>query len=199
VAPNELISEARAGNEKALGALLESYRNYLRLLARIEIGKRLQAKLDASDLVQDAFLEAHRNFHLFAGSEEPEFTCWLRQILAAKVCNLVRHYFGTQARDVRMEVDVFAEVENSSRALNQELSASVISPSQQAAHREHCVLLADALERLPADYREVLILRHLESLTFPEVARRMQRTEDSVQKLWVRGLASLRKVFGESQ
>jgi RNA polymerase sigma-70 factor, ECF subfamily len=197
VSPEQIIQEARQGSDADLGSLLELYRNYLRLLARIEIGRKLQGKLDASDLVQETFLEAHRNFRLFQGTDEPQFAAWLRQILAAKVANLVRHYFGTQGRDVRLEQDLAAHVDNSSRMLGQELAASITSPSLQAVRREQAVLLADALAQLPEDYREVIILRHLEGLTFPEVARRMERTQDSVEKLWLRGLARLRKVFGE--
>ena len=197
VNPEQKILQAKTGDEAALGSLLELYRNYLRLLARIEIGRRLQGKLDASDLVQDAFLEAHRNFKLFRGTDEPQFAAWLRQILAAKVANLVRHYFGTQGRDVRLEQDLAAGIDNSSRMLGHELAGSLTSPSQQAAQREQAVLLADALEQLPADYREVIILRHLEALTFPEVARRMSRSVDSVEKLWLRALLRLRQVFGE--
>lgn len=197
--PEQMILEARQGSDTALGPLLECYRNYLRLLARIEIGRRLQGKLDASDLVQEAFLEAHRNFKLFQGTDEPQFAHWLRQILAAKVANLVRHYFGTQARDVRLEQAVAADLDNSSRMLANELAASMTSPSQQAAKREEAVLLANALEQLPADYREVIVLRHLEGLTFPQVASRMERTQDSVEKLWLRALAKLRKVFGETR
>lgn len=195
--PDLMLLEARKGSQEALGPLLESYRNYLRLLARVEIGRRLQGKLDASDLVQDAFLEAHRNFNLFKGTNEPQFACWLRQILAAKISNLVRHYFGTQARDIRLEQEIAADLDNSSRMLGPALAASLTTPSQQAERREQAFLLADALEKLPADYREVLILRHLEGLTFPEVARRMERTQDSVEKLWLRALTRLRKGFGE--
>jgi RNA polymerase sigma-70 factor (ECF subfamily) len=65
--------------------------------------------------------------------------------------------------------------------------------------REQDVLLADALEKLPEDYRNVIILRHLTGLTFPEVARRMHKTQDSVEKLWLRALARLRQVFGEDE
>jgi RNA polymerase sigma-70 factor (ECF subfamily) len=197
VTPEQILLEARAGSETALGPLLELYRNYLRLLARIEIGRKLQGKLDASDLVQETFLEAHRNFALFRGTDEPQFACWLRQILAAKVANVVRHYFGTQGRDVRLEQELAANLDNSSRVLGHELATSLSSPSVQAARREQAVLLADALAQLPNDYHDVIVLRHLEGLTFPEVARRMGRTQDSVEKLWLRGLARLRKVFGE--
>jgi RNA polymerase sigma-70 factor (ECF subfamily) len=197
--PGRLIAEAKEGGDAVLGSLLELYRNYLRLLARIEIGHRLQGKLDASDLVQETFLEAHRNFARFQGTDEPQFVAWLRQILAARVANLVRHYFGTQGRDVRLEQELAVELDNSSRMLGHELAGSLASPSQQAVQREQAVLLADALELLPEDYRDVIILRHLEGLTFPEVARRMKRTEDSVEKLWLRALARLRKAFGAGE
>jgi RNA polymerase sigma-70 factor (ECF subfamily) len=198
VNPNQVIAQARIGGDAALGDLLELYRNYLRLLARIEIGRRLQGKVDASDLVQETFLEAHRHFHRFEGSDEPQFACWLRQILAGRVAHLVRHYFGTQGRNIRLEEELAAELDNSSRMFGHELAASISSPSLQAVKREQAVLLADALQKLPADYRDVLVLRHLEALTFPEVARRMQKTQDSVEKLWLRGLVRLRQVFGES-
>jgi RNA polymerase sigma-70 factor (ECF subfamily) len=91
---------------------------------------------------------------------------------------------------------VAADMENSSRMLGLDLAASITSPSQQAAKREQAVVLADALEQLPADYREVIILRHLEGLTFPEISSRMERSQDSVEKLWLRGLAKLRQVMG---
>jgi RNA polymerase sigma-70 factor (ECF subfamily) len=74
--------------------------------------------------------------------------------------------------------------------------ANYSTPSRHAARREQAVLLAEALERLSEDYREVIVLRHLEGLTFPDVAKRMNRSEDSVQKLWVRSLASLRRSLG---
>jgi RNA polymerase sigma-70 factor (ECF subfamily) len=196
--PEEMIQEVKAGDDKALGPLLELYRTYLRLLARLEVGRRLQGKMDASDLVQETFLEAHRNFALFRGADEPQLVHWLRQIMAAKVANLVRHYFGVQKRDVRLEQELQAGLDNSSQMLGQDLAEALSSPSQRAMRREQAVLLANALERLPPDYREVIILRHLEELTFPQVAERMGRSLNSVQKLWLRGLARLREVFGES-
>jgi RNA polymerase sigma-70 factor (ECF subfamily) len=195
-APDDLLREARAGDTEQLGELLETYRRYLRLLARIEIGRNLQAKLDASDLVQDTLLEAHRNFPRFQGSSETQFVCWLRQIMAANLSNLLRRYLGTQGRDVRLERDMAIRLDQSSRMLDRGLLDRGSSPSHQASRREQAVLLADALERLPEDYRDVLVLRHLEGLTFPEVSQRMGRSLDSVEKLWVRGLAQLRHVMG---
>ncbi len=191
--PGHLLREAREGADEARGALLESYRVYLDLLARVEIGRRLRKKVDASDVVQETFLEAHRNFGTFRGSSEAEFVAWLRSILAARIANLVRHFVGTQARDVRREEGLQIDLDQSSRALDRGLVALQSTPSQQVARREQGVLLAAALARLPDEYREVVVLRHLEELPFPEVAARMGRTVDSVQKLWVRALARLRQ------
>jgi RNA polymerase sigma-70 factor (ECF subfamily) len=141
-------------------------------------------------------LEAHRDFAQFRGHSEAEFLNWLRQIMGRNLANLVRHYFGTRRRDVRLERELAIDLDQSSRVLDRGLVAAQSTPSQQATRREQAVLLADALDRLPPDYREVIILRHLEGLTFPEVARRLGRTLDSVEKLWARGLARLRRSLG---
>jgi RNA polymerase sigma-70 factor (ECF subfamily) len=149
-------------------------------------------------LVQETFLKAHANFGQFRGRTEGELAGWLRKILATTLVSVVRHYFGRRRRDVRLERELAAAVEESSRALDGGLAAKQSSPSHEAARREQGVLLAEALGRLPADYREVLILRHLEGLPFPEVARRMNRTPGSVGKLWIRALARLRRSLGAS-
>jgi RNA polymerase sigma-70 factor (ECF subfamily) len=98
--PEELLRQARTGNGAALGQLLELYRSYLALLARLQIGRRLQGKVDAADLVQETFLEAHRSWVQFRGTSEAELIGWLRQILASKLSELIRRYLGTQRRDV---------------------------------------------------------------------------------------------------
>jgi RNA polymerase sigma-70 factor (ECF subfamily) len=191
-----LLREAKAGDAAILGRLLELYRRYLALLARVQIGRRLQGKVDASDLVQETFLDAHRNFDRFRGGSEAEFVCWLRQILAGNLADMMRRYLGAQGRDVRLEREIQDALDQSSVLLDRALMAPQSSPSQQAVRREQGVLLADALDQLSEDYREVLVLRHLEGLPFPEVARRMGRSQDSVEKLWMRGLARLRQIMG---
>jgi RNA polymerase sigma-70 factor (ECF subfamily) len=193
--PVELLQAARAGDSQALGRLLELYRNYLRLLARLQAGRRLRAKADPSDLVQEAFLAAQRNFAQFRGSTEGELVDWLRQILASKLVDLARRYLGTARRDVRLERQLAADLDDSSRALGAALLAPQSSPSERAARRERAVLLADAIKSLPEDYGEVIILRHLEGLPLAEVAARMGRSHDSVKKLWVRGIARLRQIL----
>ena len=196
--PEELLRRARSGNGADLGQLLELYRKYLTLLVRLQIGRRLQGKVDAADLVQDTFLQAHRDFGQFRGTTEEELIGWLRQILAHSLAMCVRRYFGTQRRDVRLERELAFELDQSSRDLDQGLLANSSSPSNQAARREQAVLLADALGQLTEDYREVIILRQMEGLTFPEVARRMGRSVDSVKKLWPRAMVQFRRALGET-
>ena len=193
--PEQLLQQARAGDQQALGQMLQRYRAHLAVLARVQIGRRLQGKVDASDVVQETFLGAYRDFPQFRGTTEKEFLGWLRQVLASLLANLVRHYQGTQRRDVRLERQLDGELEQSSQALDRGLIALQSSPSQQAARREQSVLLANALGRLPRELRELLIFRHLEGLTFPEVARRLGRSVDSVKKQWPRPLASLRRLL----
>jgi RNA polymerase sigma-70 factor (ECF subfamily) len=194
--PEPLLLLARAGQVSALGQLLELYRNYLTLLARLQIGRRLQGKADSADLVQETFLEATEHFEQFRGTSEAELTAWLRQILVSRLAKLVRHYCTTQRRDVRLEHHLADEMEQSSRSLV--LVAPGSTPSQRAVRREQSVLLADALGRLPEDYREVLVLHHLQGLTLAEAAQQMGRSLDSVKKLWLRGLARLRRVLEEA-
>jgi RNA polymerase sigma-70 factor (ECF subfamily) len=191
----ELVQIARGGDAEALGRLLDRYANYLLLLARVQVGRRLQGKIDAADLVQETFLEAHRHFAGFRGQSEPEVASWLRQILAGVLANQLRRYLGTQGRDIRLERELAVELDQSSTALSIGLADPGPTPSKLVAGRERTVMLADALGRLPDDYREVIVLRHLEELPFAEVARRMGRSEDAVQKLWVRALARMRKAL----
>lgn len=192
----ELLQWARRGDEDSLGRLLEHYRAYLTLAARVQISRRLQSKLDPADVVQETFLKAHRGFDRFRGATEQEFVAWLRTVLANSVANLVRHYCGTAGRDVRLERELADDLERSSRVWGAGLMADLSSPSQGAARREEAVRLADALARLPADYAEVIVLRQLEELPFADVAARLGRSVDSVQKLWIRGLTQLRRLLG---
>jgi RNA polymerase sigma-70 factor (ECF subfamily) len=197
----KLDSEPRFGRNRSTGGterggLLERYRNYLTLLARVQIGRRLQGKVDAADLVQETFLQAHRDFDQFRGTTEDELTAWLRQILAHQTAMCVRRYYATQRRDVRLERELAVELDQSSRVLDEGLLARSNSPSHEAARREQAVLLADALGELTEDYREVIVLRHMEGLSFPEVARQMGRTVDSVKKLWPRAMVQLRRALG---
>jgi RNA polymerase sigma-70 factor (ECF subfamily) len=196
--PQQLLAEARQGRQDSLGALLQLYRHYLHLLARTQIDLHLPGRADASDLVQETFLDACRDFGHFRGHTEGELLAWLRQILVCNLARLVQRLLGTKKRDVRREVSLeqhLAGLEQSSANFDAVLLGRHSSPSALAHRRERAAVVADALARLPADYREVLVLRNLEGLAFHEVACRMGRSPGAVRVLWVRALDQLRQLL----
>ena len=183
-------------SDSALSRRLETHRDYLTILARMQIGRGLQGKVDPADVVQETFVHAIRDMPQFRGTSDQELTGWLRRILATRLAHLVRHFCGTQGRDVRLERALQVELDRSSQLLDRGLVAPLSSPSQRAVRHEQATWLARALERLPEDYREVLVLHHLEECAFPEVARRMGRSVEAVKKLWARALARLKRSLG---
>jgi RNA polymerase sigma-70 factor, ECF subfamily len=195
--PDLLLEQARAGDEAALGRLLELYRNYLRLVARALIGQALRVRLDASDLVQETFLKASREFGQFLGSTEPELTAWLRQILVRTLSNQAKHH-RRQGRDYQRQESLEAMLDRSSAAVHRALATPSESLSAHAFRREQAVLLADALEKLPAHYREVFILRNLEHIPFDQVAARMGRSPGATRVLWKRAMDRLSLLLREN-
>jgi RNA polymerase sigma-70 factor (ECF subfamily) len=188
----QLLQRARAGDDNALGELLQLYRPYLSLLARLKADRQLQHKIDDSDLVQDTCLSAHRDFTQFRGTTEKEFTIWLREIMAHAAANIAREH-RRQKRDVRLERQLYDLLSQSSQMLECALANTDSSPSMRAERRERAVLLANALSELPAEYREVLVLRELEGKSLSDVADTMGRKPNAVQKLWARALVQLRR------
>jgi len=193
-----LLFLAQGGDLAALEKLFRRYQRYLRSLAAIQVGRRLQGKADPSDLVQETCLEAHRHFKLFRGQTPAEFVAWLRSILAGLIANHIRRHLGTKRRDIRLERGLTLELE-ASALLDRELPDGGSSPSERVIRKESTQSLTEALGRLPADYREVIVMRNYENLSFPAIAARMQRTVDSVQKLWIRALAQLRQAIKDER
>src|ERR1700712_2530099 len=194
--PQLLLEQAQAGSDDSRGQLLASYTDYLNLMPRVQIGRRIQGKVDPADVVQETFLDAHRQFAQFRGTTEAELTSWLRRILAGQMAPVYRKVAGPEARDVKLELQMANDLDQSSAAMDRGFVAATSSPSHRASRREQAVLLAAALDRLSESYREVIILRNLEGHPFAEVASRMGRSEDSVHKLYVRALAELRDAMG---
>jgi len=194
--PELLLTQARAGDAPALGQLLERYRNYLRVVARAMIGQALRVRLDASDLVQETFLKAHGEFRQFLGSSEPELTAWLRQILVRTLANQARHH-RRHGRDYQRDEPLEVLLERSSSGVQRALAAPLSSPSSVVSRREQAVLLADALEKLPPDYREVFLMRNLEHIPFEEIAVRMGRSPGAARMLWTRTIKKLSHLLEE--
>ena len=191
-----MLAAARAGSPEALGQVLESFRAYLLLVADRELDPEVRAKGGASDLVQDTFLEAQRDFERFQGTSAEELRAWLRRVLLNNVANFTRQFRQRVKRDVGREVSL--EAGGSSHERGAGLAADTVSPSDAALAQEQAQALARAMERLPEDYRQVLAFRHEEQLTFEQIGQKMERTANAARMLWLRAVERLQKEMGVS-
>jgi RNA polymerase sigma-70 factor (ECF subfamily) len=177
---------------------LQRYRDYLRLLARMQLDQRLQAKMDASDLVQQTLLQAHAHHDQFRGGTEQEWLAWLRAILANTLAQANRQ-FATGARDLKRERSLEAALESSAANVDRWLAANGSSPSEQVGHGEQLLRLAAALSQLPTDQQRVIELHHLKGCPIAEVAELMQRSKPAIMGLLFRGLKQLRRHLQEPE
>jgi RNA polymerase sigma-70 factor (ECF subfamily) len=175
---------------------LERFGDYLRLLARLQLDSRLQAKLDASDVVQQTLLQAHEHRAQFRGESEAELAGWLRTILGNVLAAAIRR-FAADARDLGRERSLQDSLAESSARIECWLAAGQSSPSECVMRVEELVRLAGALASLPADQREVIELHHLKGWPVAEVAESMQRTKPAVMGLLFRGQKKLRELLQE--
>jgi RNA polymerase sigma-70 factor (ECF subfamily) len=176
----------------------ERFRDYLRLLARLYLDGRLRAKLDASDVVQVALLQAHENRGQFRGRTEAEYVGWLRAILANALAAATRR-FAAEGRDLGRERSLQDNLADSSAAIENWLAAGHSSPSERAVRVEEVLRLAQALGKLPPDQREVIELHHLKGRPVAEVAAAMGRTKPAVMGLLFRGQKKLRELLGGNE
>jgi RNA polymerase sigma-70 factor (ECF subfamily) len=171
---------------------LEQFRSYLLLLARLRLDRRLQGKLDASDVVQQTLLEAHQGLGKLRGQTVGEQAAWLRQILARNLANAVRD-LGRDKRNVAREQPLQAALDESASRLEVWLVAEQSSPSQQAERHERAVRLAEALAGLPENQREAVVLRHWQGCSLAEIAEVLGCTTAAVTGLLHRGMRKLRE------
>lgn len=186
----QLLREAREGDDDARNELFDACRAYVRFLARSHVESWLQAKVDSSDLVQQTLMEAHQAFPKFAGRTEAEWVAWLKQILKHNATDFVRR-FGAAKRRATLEVALNSGGDSTYFRRSPELSSGGESPSEVLVRREREVAIADELSRLSSDYQEVIVLRNLQRLPFDEIAERMGRSRPATQMLWMRALKKL--------
>lgn len=196
--PAPRLTEARQGDPQRLGELLESYRNYLRLLATTQIDEKLRARLSPSDLVQETMLGAYRDFAHFRGGSERELLAWLRQILINRLHVFVQKHVLAAKRDVRREFS-FEEIGAALARSSMNLQAACVladdapSPCSEVIRRENAVVLADHLAGMAPLYRDVIVLRNLQGLSFDQVAQRLNRSAGATRMLWLRAIKQLRE------
>lgn len=188
------VAAAHAGNDAALGRVLEVCRVYLLQVANGELESQLRAKIGASDVVQETYLEAQRIFDRFAGRTPEELRAWLRAILLNKLATAARHYRGTAKRQLGREVPIEAGSDAPGPADPPDPGRTA---SSVFVREERMGLLMAAIGRLPEDYRKVILWRQVEGLAFADMAGRLGRSEDAARKLWWRALQALQGELGD--
>ena len=191
-ATNALLELARQGDREAMGRLLEAQRAALHRLAERQLDGQIAARVDASDIIQQTFLEAHRSFRQFAGQDTRELSAWLQRILDHKIAGVIRDHALLQKRSVHRDRSM-DDSHGGGASLKNELDAGVSTPSQRAIRGEEEELLMKALSVLPDDQREAVRLRHLEGLALADIARHLGRSPAATAGLIKRGMQVLRR------
>ena len=175
---------------------LDQFRSYLYLLARANLGRQLQQKIDASDLVQQTLLDAHEKRDQFRGDSDAQLAAWLQQILTNNLADALRHH-GRTKRDVARQRSLEVSICGSFQRVDSWLEASLTSPSEQVVKKEEVMQLADAIAELPSAQQNAVILHHLQGLSLAEVAQQLERTEAAVAGLLYRGVKKLHELLSK--
>jgi RNA polymerase sigma-70 factor, ECF subfamily len=195
----ELLDRAAQGDERALSRLFERYRSRLKKMVRLRLNRRLQGRVDDSDVLQDAYLELTRRLQEYLANPHAPFFLWLRRVTGYKLLEIHGTYLGTQMRDAGREVSLHrgALPTADSISLAAQLLGRLTSPSQASVKAEMRIQLQEALNSLDPLYREILALRHFEQLSNAEAAQELELEPSAASKSYIRALARLQKILRE--
>ena len=194
-----LLARAAAGDGAAWGALLTAHQERLGLMVAFRMDPRLRGRVDAADIVQDAFVEASAHRADYFRSPMAPLFLWLRGVVSNKLLEVHRHHLGTRMRDAKRErpLDAPPGPHETTAALCAHLTGGLTRPSVAAVRGEVRTRLAEALAGMDATDREVLALRHFEQLTTAEAAQVLGIQERAAAKRYVRALQRLREILSE--
>jgi RNA polymerase sigma-70 factor (ECF subfamily) len=193
----ELLAKAGAGDAAARNRLWDKHRRRLRALVAMRMQGGLATRIDASDVVQDSLAEADGRLEDYLQRRPLPFYLWLRQLALQRLIDLHRRHVVAGKRSVRREERGGAIADESMNDLAQRLVARSSSPSRRASREELRIKVREALDQLPRNDREVLVLRHLEQLSMAEIAALLGLTEGAVKVRHLRALQRLRDRLGD--
>jgi RNA polymerase sigma-70 factor (ECF subfamily) len=198
-ASDDLLRGARGGDEASLAALFARYRDRLRRMVLLRLDRRLAGRVDASDILQDAYLEVRKRFADYAQDRgEPlPFFLWLRLIIGQTMTDLHRKHLGTRMRDAGLEVSLHrgGMPQASSVSLAAQLLGKLTSASRAAIRAEHRLIVQEALNSMDPIDREILVLRHFEHLTNNDVALVLGLGKSAASQRYVRALKRLKDIL----
>lgn len=192
----ELLSRAAQGDQQALGSLIDAYRDRLKRMVTARIDPRLAARIDPSDVVQEVQVEASLRLSDYIKQPDVSFLTWLRFLAKQRLVEIARRNIYTQARDVRREQILNQDwLSGSSAAIASCFAANIETPSKLVAQAELHHLMEQAIEKLEAIDREILVLRHIELLDNQEAAEELQISTSTCRKRHFRALQRLKDVL----
>ena len=193
-----LLRRALAGDEPALAALFDGYRDRLRRMIRLRLDRRLSGRVDSSDVLQDAYLDVRRRIGEYARDPSSmPFHLWLRLVAGQRLTDVHRHHLGTQMRDAGQEVSLHRGPypQASSVSLAAQLLGKMTSASQAAIRVEHKLIVQEALNSMDPIDREVLALRHFEHLSNDETAQVLGLSKSAASNRYIRALKRLKEIL----
>jgi RNA polymerase sigma-70 factor (ECF subfamily) len=193
-----LIEQARAGEEAAVNELFTRYRDRLRRMVDLRLDRRLQGRVDASDVVQDGFVDALAKLSDYLADPKLPLFLWLRLVIGERLLKVQRTHLGTQMRDAALEVSLYRDAlpAASSAALAAQLLGKFTSPTQAAVRAERMLRVQEAVNALDPLDREIIALRNFEELSRTEAARALGIEEAAAAKRYVRAIKRLKDALG---
>jgi RNA polymerase sigma-70 factor (ECF subfamily) len=192
-----LLQRVSAGEQEIWGKLLTRHQARLRYMVNLRLDRRLKGRIDPSDVIQEAFLDASVHLKDYLADPQLPFYLWLRCVTGQRLVALHRHHLGTKARDAGKEVGLYQGrlPEASSEALAAQLLGHGSRPSESAMRAERALRLQEALNTMDPQDREMLALRHFEQLSNLEAARIMGLRESAASKRYLRALQKLKDIL----
>jgi RNA polymerase sigma-70 factor (ECF subfamily) len=194
-----LLERVRAGDRDALNEIFTRDRARLRRMVEVRLDGRLQARVDASDVIQDAYVEVATRLEEYLNDPRLPLFLWLRLVVGERLSKLQRHHLGAQMRDAGREVSIYRQAAPAatSAALAAQLLGQHTSPTQAALRAERLRRLQEALDSLEPIDREVLALRHFEELSRSEAAQVLGISEAAAAKRYLRALKRLKELLAD--
>jgi RNA polymerase sigma-70 factor, ECF subfamily len=194
---DNLVERLRGGDRQALTDLFQHHRDRLRRMVELRMDPRLQGRLDASDVLQDAFLDTVARVDGYLQRPDLPAFLWLRLVVGERLAICQRRHLGTKMRDAGQEVSLYRDPQPqaTSAALASMLLGRLTSPSHAAVRAELVLQVQEALNALDPLDREVVALRHFEQLSRAETAQVLGISEEAGAKRYIRALKRLKAVL----
>lgn len=195
----ELLQNARDGDDVAVNNLLDRHRNALRRLVQMRLDRKIQRRVDVSDVVQDVLIEANRRLQDYLADPKMTFHLWLRQIARDRIIDAHRRHRVSAKRSVDREqpMAIPQGMDKSTIQLVGQICDPELTPAAAATQREMTLKVEDAISQLADVDCEIIIMRHYEQLTNQEIAEALELTEPAASMRYLRAVRRLREILGE--